>query len=178
MAPTFNPSSHETGRRDWVVFRRYLERKVPKGEEGSGGLRRGDVVSFWKPHHAEEIGLKRVVAVEGDTVYPNRGYAVDPTIRSEARLQGMPDGLDSHVEPGKIVVPYGHVWVEGDNWRMSWDSNDFGPISKALIQDKAVWIWREWGEVIGVGDQRRKRDRKMGSRVVKGRSEIPEIFLE
>jgi len=38
---------------------------------------------------------------------------------------------------GRAVVPEGHVWVEGDNWRESRDSNWYGPISKSLILGKA-----------------------------------------
>lgn len=31
-------------------------------------------------------------------------------------------------------VPWGHVWVEGDNWRKSRDSNYYGPVSPPLLQ--------------------------------------------
>jgi inner membrane protease subunit 2 len=65
-----------------------------------------------------------------------------------------------------VVVPYGHVWVEGDNWRESWDSRHYGPISKGLVVAKAVRIWRG------------KEDRKMASRVVEGTMEAPQVFLE
>ena len=42
------------------------------------------------------------------------------------------------------MVPKGHVWVEGDNWRKSRDSNFYGPISKRLILGKAVAVVRPW----------------------------------
>ena len=70
------------------------------------------------------------------------------------------------------------VWIEGDNWRKSLDSNDFGPISKGLIQGKAVKVWRDWFSLMDVGDERKRRESGMRSRVVKGRSEIPAVFLE
>lgn len=202
MAPTLSPDAHETGRVDWVVLRPYMERAQPKQrtEDNDGtapaepggryGVKRGDVVTFWKPHKPEEMGIKRVVALEGDTVYPVRGYALDPAVRVN-RVQGLPDGLPD-VDPdaiqaqgeggaeilGKVVVPHGHVWVEGDNWRKSYDSNDFGPISKGLIEGKAMWIWRRWWEVKEVGDERKKGEGKWRSRVVQGRSVIPAAYLE
>jgi inner membrane protease subunit 2 len=189
MSPTLSPDAHETGREDYVIVRPYLERaRKTVGKEGNddeSAVKRGDVVTFWKPHKPGEMGIKRVVAIEGDTVYPARGYALDPEVHA-TRLSGLPDGLldsdpDSVVreELGKVVVPYGHVWIEGDNWRKSLDSNDFGPISKGLIQGKAVWVWRDWFRVREVGDERGTRlgDRG-GSRVVKGKSEIPIVFLE
>ena len=175
MAPSLNPRYHEAGACDWVLFRPVVAHEGV----GAGEVQRGDVVTFWKPHQPEEVGIKRVVGLEGDTVWPKRGYALEK--QEGARLAGMPDGLgdegDGSIvekELGKVVVPYGHVWVEGDNWRSSLDSNDFGPISKSLVQEKAVWVWRGWGSVMRIGDERDGG----GSRVVEGKSEIPELYLE
>ncbi|GME47892.1 putative mitochondrial inner membrane protease subunit 2 protein [Neofusicoccum parvum] len=67
-------------------------------------LRRGDIVSFWAPHKPEQLSVKRVVALPGDVVITRGRYPFK-----------------------KLVVPYSHVWVEGDNWRHTVDSNDFGP---------------------------------------------------
>jgi len=191
MAPSINPDAHETGRRDTVFVRPYLARIIPRdrdAEEGwEGNINRGDVVMFWKPHKPEECGIKRVVALEGDTVYVKRGYALDKEVLETARLAGMPDGLpdadedsilSTQNEPGKVVVPYGHVWVEGDNERKSWDSRDIGPISKGLIVGKAVGVWRGWTEVFGMRDARSEKEKEAGSRVVVGRSEVPSVFLE
>ena len=109
MAPTLSPDAHETGREDYVIVRPYQERssskkggmKGEKGEDGKDGdiwgVKRGDVVTFWKPHKPGEMGIKRVVAVEGDTVYPTRGYALDPA-SFKNRLKGVPDGLPDHDE--------------------------------------------------------------------------------
>jgi inner membrane protease subunit 2 len=191
MAPTLSPDAHETGREDYVIVRPYREFNTRGGSTQAGedtwGVKRGDVVTFWKPHKPGEMGIKRVVAIEGDTVYPMRGYALDPE-SYKGRLKGMPDGLSDHDEDsvaardggevGKVVVPYGHVWIEGDNWRKSLDSNDFGPISKGLIQGKAVRVWRDWWGLREMGDERNRAERGMRSRVVEGKSEVPEVFLE
>lgn len=41
---------------------------------------------------------------------------------------------------GRAVVPKGHVWVEGDNWRKTVDSNNYGPISMSLVQGRAIAV--------------------------------------
>ena len=69
--------------------------------------------------------VKRVVALEGDEVTTRTPYPFP-----------------------KEVVPYGHVWVEGENpdGRKSLDSNTYGPVGKNLIvgQLKAVvWPWSQ-----------------------------------
>ncbi len=187
MAPTLNPTTDETGSVERVFMRPYVERlwqKQDDEEDYRYGVQRGDVVMFWKPHKPEEISIKRVVAIEGDTVYPARGYALKPST-SETRVQGSPDGLADHDpdavlegEPGKVVVPYGHIWVEGDNWRKSWDSNDFGPISRGLLLGKAFGVWRSWLRIEEIGDGRIDVERTMRSRVVKGTGKVPAVFLE
>lgn len=192
MAPTLNPTAHETGEEDTIIMRPYQERpSLRNGDDNSAqdnpyGVKRGDVVTFWKPHKPQEISIKRVVAIEGDTVHPQRGYVLDFEARRN-RMAGLPDGLpDSdaetistgHNEPETVTVPYGHVWIEGDNWRSSLDSNDFGPISKGLILGKAVWIWRSWFRFEAVGDERDSKENGRRSTVVQGKSQIPAIFLE
>jgi len=99
-------------------------------------LKRGMVVSFWKPHDPEGMAVKRIVAVEGDRVKTRGRYP-------------------SEYED----VPVGHVWVEGDNMEKkgegSYDSNFYGPVSKSLIVGRVVgvvwplgrsgWIrWEDW----------------------------------
>lgn len=37
----------------------------------------------------------------------------------------------------RVKVPYGHVWVEGDNWEQSHDSNYYGPVSR-VVKDGAA----------------------------------------
>ena len=34
----------------------------------------------------------------------------------------------------EIVVPKGHIWVEGDNKENSSDSRNIGPVSLALVE--------------------------------------------
>ena len=42
----------------------------------------------------------------------------------------------------QVVVPPGHVWIEGDNKDQSRDSRDFGPMSLQMIDGIArVKVW-------------------------------------
>jgi inner membrane protease subunit 2 len=179
MAPTLNARTHETGWRDRLLIHTTAWVKED--------VKRGDIITFWKPHKAEEISIKRVVAVGGDTVFPNRGFFVDRGFLGLKKL-GLMDGLgkkeeDGWVKEGKevgVLVPHGHIWVEGDNWRETLDSCEFGPISLALVEGRAsrVWSWSRLG-FHKIGDQRLSKDsRKGASRVVEGRSRIPDEFVE
>ncbi|KAF1345073.1 peptidase S24/S26A/S26B/S26C, partial [Delphinella strobiligena] len=114
MNPSLSPTYHETGERDYLLLRKW---------NPTGNLKRGDVISLYTPHKPEVLGIKRVIGVEGDWVW---------------HLMG--DMHDRDSSKRRIMVPQGHVWVEGDNWRKSRDSNWYGPISKSLINGKAVCI--------------------------------------
>lgn len=81
-----------------------------------GRLRKGDIVVATKPTNAHVSILKRIRAMPGDSV------AVD--------------GLRS------MVVPDGHVWLQGDNGPQSTDSRHYGPVPMSLIRAKA-WV-RVW----------------------------------
>lgn len=169
MAPTLSPGAHERGQFDRVMIRR--------GYGTIHQLSRGDIVTFWKPHKPEEISIKRVVALEGDLVYPKRGYVVDGSIEPGTKRLGLLDGIEPGQEgQGVVVVPRGHVWVEGDNWRKSYDSNDFGPISRSLIEGKATRVWKGWfGWWKNIEDGRQKGK---GSRVIEGQRLSPGFAID
>lgn len=98
------------------------------------------------PSHPEKTAVKRIIALEGDEV--------------ESRL---PD------RPGKVQVPQGHIWVEGDGEASkSVDSNNYGPISKALVTGRItaiVWPLHKVG-LVDWPEEARKR--------VAGRVHTPE----
>lgn len=96
MSPTLSPDYHATGNRDLVLFSKFFP---------VHNLSRGSIVSFWKPQTPEELSVKRVVGLPGDTVYPDDRHPVS-----------------------EVKVPFGEVWVEGDNTQKTVDSNDFGTV--------------------------------------------------
>ncbi|CAG8984090.1 hypothetical protein HYALB_00010590 [Hymenoscyphus albidus] len=137
MYPYLNTSYNEGRSKDlcWV-------NKWSPGQN----LQRGMLVSFWSPSHPEVLAIKRIIAVEGDVVYPR---APCPSPKAE--------------------IPAGHVWVEGDNrdGRRSLDSNYYGPIPINLVQGKVtniLWPWASSGPI-------RWWEFKGKTKVVEGRRE-------
>lgn len=91
--------------------------------------KRGDIVQLRSPtRYTGETITKRIIAVEGDIV------ELQPRFNMERR--------------GKITIPKGHVWVEGDNPTCSVDSRQFGAVPAALLTGKPFLIAREWKWVL------------------------------
>lgn len=94
----------------------------------SGRWRRpeiGDVVVFREPH-GDELAVKRIVALEGQTVALEDGVLhVDGAPRHESQVDLA--SVDS-VYFGPVTVPVGGVFVLGDNRGESLDSRTYGAI--------------------------------------------------
>lgn len=92
----------------------------------------GDVVAFYDPVMGGRILIKRVVAVEGETVDIRDGdLVVDGVIPFESFTErGLTERSQS--DSADIFYPYevpsGHVFVLGDNRANSQDGRDFGSI--------------------------------------------------
>jgi len=134
----------------------------PLSEAGGDGtksnLERGMVVVFQVPYDPERGVVKRIVGLEGDIVVPapegsganwrdrrkmrsrwQEGNEMDD-ISSGRWIEGDVEDSAETVAKAGVLVPYGHVWVEGVNQAASVDSNDYGPISKSLITGIATKI--------------------------------------
>jgi mitochondrial inner membrane protease subunit 2 len=135
MAPTLSPKFHETGEKDWVVWAKFRP---------TGDLKRGDVIAFRLPHDPEGEGVKRVIGLPGDVV------VLDPRRRPKRSRDGadIPESVGWDSWNGRVEVPKGHLWVEGDNWRRTRDSNWYGPISMSLVEGKAMSILAPWGRAL------------------------------
>jgi len=179
MSPTLSAQYHETGKADYVVWRKW---------DPARNLRRGDLVSFLAPHKPDKLVAKRVVGLEGDTVLlderrkPEGEGLVGEKLSRDWDIMGHWDWqsaarMKEKGETGSapaVHVPWRHVWVEGDNWRRSEDSNTYGPISKSLIIGKGVCVFspfRKFGTKPWEGVQ--------GDTVVKhGRASVPEEWRD
>lgn len=134
MSPGLSPDYEATQRRDVMLWKKWNPER---------NLHRGDVILFSTPHKPDGLGVKRVVALGGDTVL------LDRKRRPKDAENGRPNPAAKKwdIWKGKVVVPEGHVWVEGDNWRSTLDSNDYGPMSKSLILGKAICLLRPWNQI-------------------------------
>ena len=109
--------------------------------------KRGDIVVFQNPGLYERPFIKRVIAVEGDTldidfenwaVYVNGEKLDEPYINYEAGT--IMRGFGNFDFP--MTLPEGYCWCMGDNRNNSTDSRMIGPIDNRFILGRAVFrIW-------------------------------------
>jgi inner membrane protease subunit 2 len=140
MAPTLSPDYDTTGNRDAIFVPKWPWYRL-KAPQNRDYLKRGDVVAFWKPHDPESLSVKRVLGVPGDSIVRDRRRALND--RNSKRL-GLARVKD------ELTVPAGQIWVEGDNWRNSLDSNDFGTVPINLVTGKAtavLWPPHRFGRI-------------------------------
>ncbi|CAF1332628.1 unnamed protein product [Rotaria magnacalcarata] len=78
-------------------------------------LQKGDIISFESPREPGTYMIKRVKASENDLIY-------DTTKQKET------------------CVTKGHIWVEGDNKRASYDSRHFGCVARGLVTGRALYV--------------------------------------
>ncbi|KAK3011376.1 hypothetical protein RJ639_012446, partial [Escallonia herrerae] len=105
--PSMLPTLNMTGD---VILAEYVSHRL-------GKVGPGDVVLVRSPENPRKTISKRIVGMEGDTVT----YLVDPNFSLRSRT---------------IMVPKGHVWIQGDNMYASKDSRHYGPIPYGLILGK------------------------------------------
>ncbi|XP_022749335.1 mitochondrial inner membrane protease subunit 1-like [Durio zibethinus] len=121
MLPTLNINGD-------VVLVEHLSHRI--GKVGAG-----DLVLVRSPLDPRKTLTKRILAVEGDKVTFCLDPPRDPTRDYRSR---------------SLVVPKGHVWIQGDNWYASTDSRHFGPVPYGLIQGKVflrVWPPNSFGSL-------------------------------
>jgi signal peptidase I len=114
---------------------------------------RGDVVVFIFPKDESKDFIKRVVAVEGDTVEVRQkkvclnGRPVDDP-HAHFTDSTIYSGPDSAAVPrdnfGPITVPPGHIFVMGDNRDHSLDSRFWGFVDINKVRGKAFMIYWSW----------------------------------
>jgi signal peptidase I len=112
---------------------------------GRGSPHRGELVAFHRPGH-DEVLLKRVVAVGGDTVGLEDGLLVvnGRTVREPYANTKSQDS----VYFGPVRIGPGKVFVMGDNRGISEDSRDFGAVPTRDVIGRAVarlWPPGRWG---------------------------------
>ena len=97
--------------------------------------RRGDVIAFWLEDKSE-YEVKRVIAVEGDTltvfwraVFVNGEQLNEPYIRQPMQLE----------PPTRAEVGVGELFLMGDNRNSSEDSRDYGPVAADQVLGRVFY---------------------------------------
>eukprot|EP00980_Cylindrotheca_fusiformis_P025320 scaffold13478_cov132-Cylindrotheca_fusiformis.AAC.13 len=117
-------------------------------------LQVGDIV-LWKDPKTQRVSCKRIIGLEGDEIARYGEYASLYQRREDWGIV-MPTNADSKSyildwdnnseKPKSInqtmVVPIGHVWLEGDCPLFSLDSRHYGPIPTSWLHGRLrVRIW-------------------------------------
>ena len=113
-----------------------------------GEIKRGDVVVFRFPRDREKDYIKRVIALEGETIeirdkeiYINGRKWDDPFGVFKGPLGGSSEEVYNF---GPYTVPEGHIFVMGDNRDRSYDSRFWGPVDIRDIKGRAFIIYWSW----------------------------------
>lgn len=111
---------------------------------------RGDITVFTCPIDESKDFIKRVIAIEGDTVeiidkkvYINSEPVADPYGIYRDSLV-YPKGIQPRDNLDPLVVPNGKVFVMGDNRDQSYDSRFWGFVDLSEIKGKAFIVYWSW----------------------------------
>ncbi|XP_026461930.1 mitochondrial inner membrane protease subunit 1-like isoform X2 [Ctenocephalides felis] len=109
----FGPSMEPTLLSNNILFTEHISPKMNL-------LKKGDIVIAKSPSNPKQYICKRIIGLPGDVIY-HPAY-----VGSE----------------NNEIIPRGHVWLEGDNYKNSSDSRKYGPVPLGLIRSRAVFrIW-------------------------------------
>ena len=106
--------------------------------------KRGDVVVFRNPELPDELYIKRIVGLPGETVEIKAGEIyIDGHV-----LEERPVFAEILYDNYSVTVPDGKYFVVGDNRVATSGSHTFGPVPRQNIVGKlwiSYWPPREWG---------------------------------
>lgn len=122
-------------------------------------ISRGDIIIAKNPSNPQQFVCKRVIGLPGDKIitqsaaaalinpFASSSPAFDTTVAELKDVENMAAPAPADDEPASmtqkmfrsrtVVVPRGHVWLEGDNAANSSDSRHYGPVPQGLIKSRA-----------------------------------------
>jgi len=129
---------------------------------------KGDVFVFIPPHEKKRNFIKRIVAVEDDTIETRRRmlYVNGKPVDDSAYVKHNPRFTVPNFPPFK--VPKGYVFAMGDNRDESSDSRRWGPVKLDQIKGQAFLVYWSYDSLAGKWWQIYKKIRfKRVGRIVK-----------
>ena len=107
----------------------------------------GDVIVFIYPKNRDQDFIKRVAAVEGETIEVRAQHVfVNGVPRDDPGcVAGLPGSSEGDFF-GPFVVPADHVFVMGDNRRNSYDSRFWGPVPLPDVKGLARSVYFSDGD--------------------------------
>ena len=102
-------------------------------------IERGDVVVFHYPRDPEKSYIKRVIALPGDRLRIDRGVVYLNGVRQTEVY--VPEEYRDSRSMAEMVIPPETYFMMGDHRSISSDSREFGPVERALIYGKAVFVY-------------------------------------
>jgi signal peptidase I len=116
----------------------------------------GDIIVFRYPLDQRRDFIKRVVAVEGQTIqlvdkalYVDGKLVPNPPQSKLVDFKTYPPGASTRDNFGPVKVPAGHLFMMGDNRDNSRDSRYWGFLDKRLIKGKAFILYWSWNRMPG-----------------------------
>ena len=106
---------------------------------GIADVKRGDTVVFWYPGDPTKSYIKRVIAVAGDTIEVKFGTVLLNGRKLDESY--VPEEYRDNFSVGRMRVPPDHYFVMGDHRSSSNDSRVWGPVPRAAIYGKAVFVY-------------------------------------
>lgn len=109
--------------------------------------KRGDIVVFHQPTTGGKDFIKRIIAVENETIeIKNKNVYIDGNLLDESYKTCIDTKVESSsASPrdnyGPLKIPAGMVFVIGDYRDKSYDSRYFGPVLQSDIRGKAYKIY-------------------------------------
>lgn len=107
----------------------------------SNPLKRNDLVLFTDPQAGSKLALKRVIAVEGDSIAISNGRVI---LNGKLLVEDNPSIIPetgNQSDMGTTVIPAKHFFCMGDNRPNSLDSRMFGPVSVNSIKGKPLYVY-------------------------------------
>ena len=102
-------------------------------------ISRGQVVSFRSPRQSEDVFVKRVVALAGDTVEIHDGFLY---VNGQMTRERYATECRGTREMRRFRVPEASLYVMGDNRDNSEDSRTWGPIrADSVVGEPLAVVW-------------------------------------